>query len=103
MSNRDKNNIIKWHKLDNTANIFPVISGRKLSSVYRVSACLIEDIDKEILQKALVETLPYFSAFKVRLKRGLFWFYFETNNRTPVGEKENDYPCRYIEIGREHV
>ena len=38
-----------------------------------------------------------FKGFKVKLKRGFFWYYFEGNKRTPYIEKETSWPCRYID------
>lgn len=86
----------KWHKLDNTANIFPIISNKNYSSVFRVSVVLKEEVKPDILQAALVKTLPLFSSFRVRLRRGAFWYYFENNKRQPVVEKEQTYPCAFI-------
>lgn len=87
----------KWHKLDNTAKIFPVITSENLSNVYRISITLKEDIIPERLQEALDIVLPWFDVFNVRLRRGIFWYYFETNRHKPIVELENNYPCRYID------
>ena len=87
----------RWHKLDNTGKIFPLIANENLSNVFRISATLKEEIDAALLQKALEEILPKFEGFQVKLKRGFFWYYFENNKRTPMVEKESDYPCRYID------
>ncbi len=87
----------KWHRLDNTANIFPTISNKRFSSVYRVAVRLKEDIVPETLKKALEQTLPLFANFRVRLKRGLFWYYFETNKKSPIIEQEQYIPCGYID------
>jgi len=88
---------IKWEKLDNTANLFPVISGEELTSVYRVAASLTEEIQPELLQQALDMVLPKFDGFNVRLRQGLFWYYFEENGKpAPRVYEENNYPCRYI-------
>lgn len=88
---------LNWHKLDNTANIFPVITSENLSNVYRISITLKEEIDPEKLQEALDLVLPWFEVFNVRLRRGVFWYYFETNRNKAKIEKENNYPCRYID------
>ena len=72
---------MKWDKLDNTALLFPVIANESMSSVYRISVTLTEDIIEEKLQEALSRVLPKFDVFHVRLRRGLFWYDFETNNR----------------------
>lgn len=39
----------RWDKLDNTANLFPVIVSESMSNVYRISVTLKEDIDQELL------------------------------------------------------
>ena len=43
---------IRWDKLDNTANLFPVIAGESMSNVYRISVTLTELVDHELLQEA---------------------------------------------------
>ena len=37
---------IHWDKLDNTANIFPVIAGENMTNTYRISCVLKEEVDK---------------------------------------------------------
>ncbi len=88
---------LRWDKLDNTANLFPVIVSESVSNVFRISATLKEDVDPELLQKALNKVLPYFDVFKMKLKKGMFWYYFETNRKpTPKVLHEDTYPCLYI-------
>lgn len=88
----------KWQKLDNTANLFPAIATHTMTNVYRIAVELNEKIDGTVLQRALDLVLPGFDTFNVRMRKGVFWYYFETNNkRAPLVEPENDYPCRYIE------
>ena len=91
------NKTIKWDKLDNTANLFPVIVSENVSNVYRISVTLTEDIDAELLQKALDKILPFFDVFNHKLKNGIFWYYFEANDRpAPKVMPEDTYPCLYI-------
>lgn len=87
----------KWHKLDNTGKIFPIIASENLSSVFRLSAALTQEVNPKLLQQALIDVLPRFPVFQVRLKRGFFWYYFEHNKRIPQIEEEAAYPCRYID------
>lgn len=89
---------INWYKLDNTAKVFPIVSDKNLSNVFRVAVVLKEDIDPVILKSALEEVLPLFPVFKVRIKSGLFWYYYEVNNKEPIVEKEQNYPCAYIDV-----
>ena len=70
---------LKWDKLDNTAQLFPVIAREGMSNVYRVSVVLKEDIDGTALQLALEKVLPHFDIFRMTMKNGLFWHYLEEN------------------------
>ena len=87
---------ISWRRLDNSAKIFPISAGKKYSTVFRLSAVLNEKINKENLEKAVNMALETYKPFRVRMKTGLFWYYFEFNPKLPVIEEEKDYPCQYI-------
>lgn len=88
---------LRWDKLDNTALIFPVIAGEGATNVYRLSVSLNEEIQPELLQKALDIVLPKFNGFNMRLRTGVFWYYFEENGKTaPRVQLETQFPCRYI-------
>ena len=65
--------------------------------MFRITATLKEEVRPELLQRALEDVLPHFEGFQVKLKRGFFWYYFESNKRTPLIERESGYPCRYID------
>lgn len=94
---------IGWDKLDNTAHLFPVIAGESMTNVYRIFVTLNETVDRQILQQALDIVLPKFDGFNLRLRQGVFWYYFEENGKpAPKVRKENMYPCRYIIQNRNH-
>ena len=86
-----------WRKLDNSAKIFPISSGKKYSTVFRLSALLKENIDKNTLEEAVKKTLKKYKSFKVKMKEGFFWYYLEENFKEPIIEEEKEYPCKYIE------
>ena len=89
---------IRWDKLDNTANIFPAIAGENMTNVYRISVTLTEKIDPGKLQEALDIVLPKFDGFNVRLRKGVFWLYFEENGKpAPKVMEETNFPCRFIQ------
>lgn len=92
---------IRWEKLDNTAHLFPVIAGEKTSNVYRISVTLTEPVVPELLQKALDIVLPQFDGFNLRLRCGIFWYYFEENGKpAPEVTEEKRYPCRFIHANK---
>lgn len=95
------NDYIKWDKLDNTANLFPVIAGENLTNTYRISVTLTEDIDKNLLQEAVNIVTPKIPGFDLRLRNGVFWYYFEQNGKKPPRvREEKNYPCRFIHESR---
>ena len=88
---------IRWERLDNTAHLFPAIAEESMSNVYRISVTLSELVEPDILQQALDIVLPKFDGFNLRLRRGVFWYYFEENGKpAPRVKEETNYPCRYI-------
>ncbi|MCR4691831.1 MAG: hypothetical protein K5739_10835 [Lachnospiraceae bacterium] len=90
-----------WTKLDNTAILFPVIASKDMSNVYRISVTLKEEIDGDLLQQAQDIVLPQVLAFRMRLKMGLFWYYFEENDKKPPKVMpENSFPGAYINKSR---
>ena len=96
-----RNRDIRWEKLDNTAHLFPVIAGESMTSVYRISITLKEEIDPALLQQALDTVLPRFPGFDLRLRTGFFWNYFEENGKqAPRVQEESHFPCRYIRPNR---
>lgn len=94
---------IRWDRLDNTAHLFPVIAGESMSNVYRISVTLIELIQPELLQQALDIVLPKFDGFNLRLRQGVFWYYFEENGKpAPRVREEANFPCRFIQQNKNH-
>jgi NRPS condensation-like uncharacterized protein len=87
-----------WYKLDNAAKIYPAISGPGGGSVFRVAVLLKQDVDPKILQEALAVTMPRFPTLAVKMKRGLFWYFFDANHETPRVTLEKAPPCRAVEV-----
>lgn len=93
---------IRWDKLDNTAHLFPVIAGEQMSNVYRISVTLRDPVDPALLQQALDMVLPRFDGFDLRLRRGVFWYYFEENGKpAPPVREESTFPCRFIRSNKD--
>ncbi len=97
-----KDSKLHWRRLDNSAKIFPISTGKKYSTVFRLSAVLKEKVDPKLLAEAVNQTLEKYPFFKVRMKPGFFWYYLEDNNKLPIIEEEQDYPCKYIDGRRNH-
>ena len=86
-----------WFKLDNAAKIYPAANTKRWSGMFRLSVTLKEKVDSFILQEALATTIKRFPSFNIRMRRGLFWYYFETNARKrPTVRPDINNPCAPI-------
>ena len=95
---KDKYREVRWDRLDNTAHLFPVIAGEQMTNVYRISVTLTELVQPELLQEALNLVLPKMDGFNLRLRMGVFWYYFEENGKpAPRVREESNFPCRLIQ------
>ncbi len=97
MKSRDE---LYWRRLDNSAKIFPISTGKKYSTVFRLSAVLKETVEPNLLKEAVKQALEKYKSFRVKMKAGLFWYYLEDNMKEPKIEEETDYPCKYIDRRR---
>ncbi len=82
-----------WMKLDNAALIYPATMNRNWTALFRLSATLTEPVDAGTLERAFRQTLARFPSLAVRLRRGIFWFYFEQGHDAPAIEQDVGNPC----------
>lgn len=82
-----------WTRLDNAAKIFPPTSDKRDPKVFRFSCELSEEVNPDILQTALDQTLERFSGFLTVLKHGFFWYYLENTDLRPSVHIENTQIC----------
>lgn len=87
---------VEWTRLDNAAKIFPPTSNEKDTKVFRFSCELFESVERDILQQALDEAIEAFPMYKSVLRKGLFWYYFETGNIRPAVREESEPVCGRI-------
>ena len=91
MERRDKD----WYKLDLSAIVYPTLQRRDFSSVYRLSVVLKEEIQPQVLQRALDMTLPRFPTYKAAIRKGLFWRYLGPSDRPgPFVQEDVKNPCQ---------
>ena len=67
---------------------FIYINKDNFKSDYYTEAFVSIKVDKDILEKAVEKTLVRYNAFKVKMKPGFFWYYFEENTNKPVIREE---------------
>ncbi|GAB3790548.1 alcohol acetyltransferase [Virgibacillus kimchii] len=87
-----------WYPLDNAGKLYSSIISSRATTLFRLSATLTSPVHPDYLQRALEVTLERFPFFKVQLKQGFFWYYFEGTDWTPEVEKEKYHPCISLSI-----
>jgi len=91
-----------WLVLDNTAKIWPAILSQRYTTLFRLSAVMKERVRLEALQEALHDTLLRFPYFRVRIRRGLFWYHLEPRLDFPRVEADFANPCmNYHLLGKD--
>lgn len=85
-----------WYRLDNAAKVYPPTSNSRRGSMFSLSAVLTEKVDKDILNDAVNVVLNRFPTFKVKLNRGVFWYYLEENKKPFYVSEEPPFFLRYI-------
>ncbi len=89
---KDNERKLRWMHLDNAAKIYPAAATARWNNIYRLSATLSEDVDREILQSALDVTVRRFPSIAVKMKSGIFWYYLEEIAHAPKIRDERSQP-----------
>lgn len=84
---------IHWRKLDNAAKIFPAVSNRRDTRVFRFYCECVDTVEGMALQQALDKTITVYPLFQTVLRKGLFWFYMEKSTLSPQVKEECEPPC----------
>lgn len=84
-----------WYRLDNAGVLYSALKKEKYAPVYRFSAVMDERVDPSALQRAVDRSMPRFPSFQVRIRKGAFWCYFESNHKAgPFVQPDISNPCQ---------
>ena len=70
-----------WHKLDNSALIYPMLMTDEKQNIFRITYQMSSIVNPAILNRAVERAFERFPSFKVKLMKGVFWYYFELNEQ----------------------
>ncbi len=87
---------LRWMLLDNSGKIYPASRTARWVNFFRISATLVEDVDREVLQSALDVTVRRFPSIAVRLRTGTFWYYLQEVEHAPKIIDERCFPLYHI-------
>lgn len=91
-----KKETLRWVRLDNAAKIYPAARRKNWSNLFRQSVTLSEDVDAQVLQKALDVTVKRFPSIAARLRKGVFWYYLQQVESAPRIREEFSYPLVFM-------
>jgi NRPS condensation-like uncharacterized protein len=86
-----------WMRLDNAAKIYPAVQNEELTAVFRLSCVLKERIKIKPLLEAVAKIENRFPYYKVKPKKGFFWYYLEFHNEPIPLRPDMAMPCRAFE------
>lgn len=75
-------------KIDNVAKIYS-LEDDKYKNIFRFTLSLKENINPYILKISIKKTLEIYPGYKVKIKEGLFWNYFDENKKDIIVEKDS--------------
>ena len=87
-----------WRSLDNAAKLFSAASSPKDTRVFRFYCELKEEVEENVLQEALDQTIEKYPVFLSVMRKGLFWHYLEKSELRPIVRKEYKEPCSSLYV-----
>lgn len=92
----------KFMRLDNSANIYPMMVNKQNQNLFRMSVELKEIVDPKALQQAVDLVLPRFKCLTMKLMRGFFWYYLAENNAPYTVKEEDGVPLSNISLNNQN-
>jgi len=83
-----------WMRLDNAAKIYPAVQNNELTSVFRLSCVLKHRVKIKPLLEAIHAIENRFPYFKVKPRKGFFWYYLEFHDEYIPLKPDFGIPCR---------
>ena len=83
----------RWYRMDNVAKVFLASANERDTRTFRMTCTLKDEIDKDILQQAVLDALKERPQYHVTILRGFFWHYMEQTDDLPVVEEEDGKIC----------
>ena len=83
-----------WLRLDNAAKIYPAIQTGEMTAVFRLSAVLKERVRIGALLGAVARLEGRFPYFKMKPRKGFFWYYLQYYDERTTVVPDEGIPCR---------
>jgi NRPS condensation-like uncharacterized protein len=86
-----------WMPLDNAAKIYPAVLNEEFTAVFRLSCVLKDRIRIKPFLDAINRIEDRFPYYKVKPKKGFFWYYLDFHNEAIPLQPDVSIPCRAFE------
>lgn len=83
-----------WLRLDNAAKIYPAIQTAEMTAVFRLSAVLTERVKIKPLLVAIGLLENRFPYYKMKPRKGFFWYYLQYYDEKITVIPDAGIPCR---------
>lgn len=88
--------------MDPASFLYSAMQREEYSMIFRFSAMMNEEVKTECLQRAVYKLKNRFPQFFVRIRKGLFWYFFEENKSPgPFVKEDISDPCMPIRFDEE--
>lgn len=88
----------RWYILDNAASFMPAMANHTFALVFRIAASLTERVDLALLAQAMQQITPRFPYYHVELRKGLFWYYFDSLHRPLKPNQDSRSPNLHLHV-----
>lgn len=85
-----------WLKIDTASIMFSSLSSKEWGRTFRYSAYFDKNIDREKLERACRDLIPYYPSIYAYLKKGFFWNYLALTDKMPEIREEDERGMRPI-------
>ncbi len=92
-----------WFRIDNAGHIYSSITSTRVTTLFRISVALKDDVNVEVGNKTLTKVLKRFPYLDVQIKGGFFWHYLNRGKGTAKLQKEKFFPCMNLYIKKSGV
>lgn len=79
----------EWYRLDNAAKIIPATMTGADTRVFRLVCELKEEVDPDVLQEALEDSLREYPYMNCCMRKGVFWYYLDELKTKAVVQKDS--------------
>lgn len=92
----------KWLTMDTASFLYSAMQREEYSMIFRFSAMMEEEVKNDCLQSAIYKMKKRFPQFFFRIRKGVFWYYFEENKSPgPFVKEDVSDPCMPVRFNED--